>query len=139
MYLLDTNVISELRRKTPHGAVTAWLNSVADASLRISAVSMAEIQRGIEMARETDPAKAAEIEAWADKVEQSFSILNVDSSIFRLHARWMHKRSGAGYEDALIAATAKTHGLTVVTRNLPNFVGFEVKLFDPFSFRGAAN
>ena len=68
MYLLDTNVISELRRPKPHGAVLAWFESVADSDLHISAVSLGEIQAGIELTRDQDAAKAAEIEQWADLV-----------------------------------------------------------------------
>ena len=62
MYLLDTNVVSELRRPRPHGAVLAWLREVPDSSLYISAVTIGELQAGVEMTREQDPAKAAEIE-----------------------------------------------------------------------------
>jgi hypothetical protein len=62
LYLLDTNVVSELRRVRPHGAVLAWLQSIPDSSLHISAVTIGEIQAGIEMTRERDPGKAAEIE-----------------------------------------------------------------------------
>ena len=66
MYLLDTNVVSELRKPRPHGAVVAWLQSVPDAELYLSAVTLGEIQSGIELTRDQDAAKAAEIEAWAD-------------------------------------------------------------------------
>jgi predicted nucleic acid-binding protein len=107
MYLLDTNVVSELRRKRPHGAVVAWVESLPTANLFLSAVTLAEIQRGIELLRPENAIKAQEIEAWADKVEQSYSIVSVDAAIFRLHARMMHNRSDTIYEDALIAATAK--------------------------------
>ena len=68
MYLLDTNVVSELRKPRPHGGVLAWIEAVADADLHISVVTLGEIQAGIEITREQDPAKAAEIEAWADQV-----------------------------------------------------------------------
>jgi toxin FitB len=71
MYLLDTNVISELRRPRPHGAVGAWLESVADGDLHVSVVTLGEIQAGIELTREQDVAKAAEIEQWADMVAAS--------------------------------------------------------------------
>lgn len=136
MYLLDTNVVSELRRLRPHGGVKAWVASVPDASLHLCAVTLGEIQRGVERARETDPQKARDIEAWADKIERSFSVLPIDAAIFRLHARWMHARPKACYEDALIAAAAKIHGLTVVTRNARDFAAYEVALFDPFSYQG---
>lgn len=137
MYLLDSNVVSELRRLRPHGAVKAWLASVPDARLHLCAVTLGEIQRGVERARETHPKKAHDIEVWADKIEQSFSVLSIDAAIFRLHARWMHARPANCFEDALIAATAKIHSLTLVTRNTKDFVAYEVALLDPFSSQGA--
>lgn len=132
MYLLDTNVISELRRPKPHGAVLAWLASVNDADLRISAVTIGEIQSGIEITRERDEAKAQEIDAWLAQVAQSWNVLPMDAAIFRCWARLMHRRSNDLIEDAMIAATAKVHGLTVVTRNRGDFAVFGVETFDPF-------
>ncbi|MDM0027195.1 type II toxin-antitoxin system VapC family toxin [Variovorax saccharolyticus] len=132
MYLLDTNVISELRRPRPHGAVLAWLQSVPDSDLHVSAVSLGEIQAGIEITREQDEAKAAEIEQWADAVASSYNALPMDAETFRLWARLMHQRSDALYEDAMIAATAMRHQLKVVTRNTADFSGFGVELFNPF-------
>lgn len=136
MYLLDTNVVSELRRLRPHGAVKAWVASIPDARLHLCAVTLGEIQRGILRARETNPEKTRVIENWADKIEASFSVLPIDAAIFRLHARWMHARPGSCYEDALIAAVAKIHGLTVVTRNTKDFAAYDVALFDPFTYQG---
>ena len=136
MYLLDTNVISELRRAKPHGAVVAWLETVPDAALDISALSLGEIQAGVEKLRQRDAQKAQEIEQWADRVEQTFAVLPIDGRVFRLHARWMVARSDHAYEDALIAATAQVHGLTLVTRNARDFSHFDVPLFDPFTFSG---
>lgn len=136
MFLLDTNVVSELRRARPHGAVVAWLNSAAEASLRISAATLGEIQRGVEITRERDAAKAREIEAWADKLEQSFAVVPADAAVFRQHARLMRLRPNSAYEDALIAATAGVYDFTVVTRNVADFEGFGVRVFDPFGFRG---
>jgi hypothetical protein len=134
MYLLDTNVVSELRRTRPHGAVTAWLRTLADSDIHISAVTLGEIQAGIELTREQDPAKAAEIEAWADGLLELPNILPMDAAAFRVWARIMHRRSDALTEDAMIAATARVHGLTVATRNLRDFQGLGVEIFNPYSF-----
>jgi toxin FitB len=84
MYLLDTNVVSELRRVRPHGGVLAWAESVADADLHLSAVTIGEIQAGIEITREQDPEKAAEIEAWLDQVADTYNILPMDAPNARL-------------------------------------------------------
>ena len=132
MYLLDTNVVSELRKPRPHGAVLAWLQSTADADLHLSAVTLGEIQAGIELTRERDATKAAEIEAWADLVAASYNILPMDGETFRTWARLMHRKSGMLYEDAMIAATAMVHKLTVVTRNITDFADFDVSLLNPF-------
>jgi len=133
MYLLDTNVVSELRKPRPHGAVLAWLNGVDDRDLRLSAVTLGEIQAGIEITRERDPAKAAEIEAWLDQVAETWNVLPMDSASFRLWAKLMHRRSDALIEDAMIAATARVHGLTVATRNVKDFADFGVELLNPYN------
>jgi predicted nucleic acid-binding protein len=133
MYLLDTNVVSELRKPRPHGAVLSWLEGVADTDLRLSAVTLGEIQAGIELTREQDAAKAAEIEAWADQVESTFGVLPMDAAVFRAWAKLMHKQSDTVYEDAMIAATAQVHHLTVVTRNVRDFKRFGVPVFNPFA------
>ena len=133
MYLLDTNVVSELRRLRPHGAVLAWLDGVADADLHLSAVTIGEIQAGIEMTREQDVAKAAEIEAWLDQVARTYNVLDMNADVFRAWARLMHRKSGEIVEDAMIAATASVHGLTVVTRNTRDFEGLNVPLLNPFA------
>lgn len=132
MFLLDTNVVSELRKPKPHGAVVAWLQNVDDADLHLSAVTIGEIQAGIELTRDQDLAKATEIEAWLDQVAGAYNIIPMDAAAFRAWARLMHHRSDAVYEDAMIAATAKVHGLTVVTRNVSDFRDFGVALMNPF-------
>jgi len=132
MYLLDTNVVSELRKTRPHGAVVAWLETVADEDIHLSAVTLAEIQIGIEMTREQDAFKAAEIEAWADQVAATYNVLTMDATTFRVWAKLMHRQSDTVYEDAMIAATARVNHLTVVTRNVGDFERFNVPIFNPF-------
>jgi toxin FitB len=133
MYLLDTNVVSEFRRPRPHGAVLAWLSAVDDADLNISAVTLGEIQAGIELTREQDADKAASIEFWADQVADTYNVLPMTAEVFRLWAKLMHKQSDTVSEDAMIAATAIAHKLTVVTRNVNDFERFGVKIINPFS------
>jgi len=135
MFLLDTNVVSELRRIRPHGAVLAWLRSVGDENLHLSAVTIGEIQAGIEITREQDPDKAAEIEAWLDQIAETYNILNMDARVFRLWARLMHRRSDHLIEDTMIAATAAAHNLTIVTRNVRDFAGLGVPTLNPFETR----
>lgn len=133
MYLLDTNVVSELRKPKPHGAVLQWIQDAADADLHISAVTVGEIQAGIEITREQDSAKAAELEQWLELVSASFNIVPMDAAAFREWARLMHRASDTVYEDAMIAATAKLNKLTVVTRNVADFKQFGVEVLNPFA------
>ena len=132
MYLLDTNIVSELRKPRPHGGVLAWLESVDDPALHLSAVTLGEIQAGIEITRRQDAAKVAQIEAWLDAVAGTYNVLPMDGTTFRAWARLMHGRSDTLYEDAMIAATAAVHHLTVVTRNVADFAAFGVPLLNPF-------
>ena len=132
MYLLDTNVISELRRPRPHGAVLAWLESVDDTHLFVSAVTLGEIQAGIELTREQDATKASEIESWLDRVAGSYNVLPMDAAVFRTWARLTHRRPDTLYEDAMIAAAARVHGLTVVSRNVADFKALGQVVLNPF-------
>ena len=132
MYLLDTHVVSELRRPRPHATVVSWLESIEAADLHLSALTLGEIQAGIELTREQDADKAAEIEAWLELVSVAYNVLPMDAAAFRVWARLMHRKSNTLYEDAMIAATAKVHGLTVVTRNVSDFRAFGVRVLNPF-------
>jgi toxin FitB len=135
MYLLDTNVVSELRRPRPHGAVLAWLGSVSDADLHLSAVTIGELQAGVEITREQNPERAAEIEGWLEEVAATWNVLAMDAGAFRRWAKLMHRRSDHLIEDAMIAATATVHDLTVVTRNVRDFEVFGVRTLNPFAWK----
>jgi hypothetical protein len=133
VYLLDTNVISELRRTKPHGAVLAWFRAVRPDEIVIPAVVIGEIQDGAEITRKQDQLKAAEIEAWLDYVMANFTVLPMDGAIFREWARLMAGNSDDLSGDAMIAATARIHGMVIVTRNVKDFKRFRVQVFNPFT------
>ncbi|CAN2533451.1 Toxin+FitB [Methylocapsa aurea] len=135
MYLLDTNVVSELRRARPHGGVLAWLASVADHDLYLSAVTIGEIQAGIEITRGRDAERAAAIEAWLEQVAATYNVLAMDAPAFRQWARLMHRKPDRLIEDAMIAATALVHGLTVVTRNMRDFEALGAPMLNPFEWK----
>src|ERR1700690_1612923 len=98
MYLLDTNVVSELRKPKPHGAVIAWIQSIPD-----------------------------------DQLSEAYEIIPIDAGMFREWARLMEGRSDHLIEDAIIAATARIRGLIVATRNVRDFRGLAVEVFNPFT------
>lgn len=133
MYLLDTNVISELRKIKPHGAVSAWFDSVSASQIQIPAVVIGELQAGVEKTRQQDPRKATEIDGWIDRILSTFVVLAMEGVIFREWARLMHGKSDDLSADAMIAATARVHGMVVVTRNIKDFSGFGVQVFNPFT------
>jgi len=133
VFLLDTNVFSELRKARPHGAVLAWVGTVPPSRLFVSAMTVAEIQAGVELTREQDSTKASEIEAWLTRMIATSQVLPMDLEVARIWAKIMHGKSKSMDEDGWIAATAKHHRFTVVTRNVRDFVGFGVDIFNPFT------
>jgi predicted nucleic acid-binding protein len=132
MFLLDTNVVSETRKPKPHGGVMAWLDAQESNVLFISAMTIGELQRGVEVTREQDENKAAEIEAWLEQIVASGQMLALDAAVCREWARLMHGQSDTLADDAFIAATARVHGLTVVTRNERDFKALRVPTLNPF-------
>jgi predicted nucleic acid-binding protein len=131
-YLLDTNVVSELRKQKPHGAVLGWIQSLRNEEAFISAITLGELQAGVELTRTQDPTKAQEIERWVDRLAGVYQVLPMDARCFREWARLMHKKSDRLIEDAMIAATARLHDLVIATRNERNFIGFDVQIYNPF-------
>jgi len=135
-FLLHTNVVSELRKPKPRGAVVAWLSRAGDDQLFLSAVTLGELQAGIERTRAQDAKKAQEIESWVDQLADSIQVLPMDAPCFREWAHLMNGKSDTLVEDAMIAATARVRGLTVATRNVRDFTELGVALLNPFLANG---
>jgi predicted nucleic acid-binding protein len=131
-YLVDTNIISEIHKPKPHGAVVAWFKGLSDEQICLSAVTFGELQQGIERTRKQDMVKAGAIEAWVDEVEKSMTVLPMDTRSFREAARIMVGKQDDLFYDAMIAVTARLHGLTVATRNEKDFAHLGVPVFNPF-------
>jgi predicted nucleic acid-binding protein len=131
-YVLDTNVVSELRKPRPHGAVVAWFSDLNASQIFLSAVTIGELQSGAERVRKRDLAKASEIESWIGQLVESFQILPMDAMCFREWARLMEGKPDHLFEDAMIAASARIHHLVVATRNERDFVQWELQVVNPF-------
>ena len=133
MYLLDTNVVSALRRPDRNPAPAAWLAAQRSSDVYLSVVTIAEVERGIALKRPRDPQFAQELALWAERILTRYAdnVLRVDVATAR---RWGRLSAALGNEniDLLIAATALEHGLTVVTRNVRHFAPTGVPVFDPF-------
>jgi predicted nucleic acid-binding protein len=138
MFLLDTNVVSELRKGgtgRAHPSVVAWAGSVDAATLFLSVVTILEIERGVLLAERRDVAQGATLRAWFERqVLPAFEgrILPIDATVARRCAA-LHVPDPKSDRDALIAATALVHGLSVATRNTADFVATGVGLVDPFA------
>jgi hypothetical protein len=134
MFLLDTVIVSELRKKRPDAGVVRWISKQQDDLLYLSVVTLGEIERGIEKRRKVDTEFADELAAWLESLMRLYAdrILSVTPSVAR---RWGRLSAQLGHygADLLIAASALTHGLTIVTRNAGQFEPTGVKLINPFS------
>ena len=132
MFLLDTDVVSLLRRPDRHPAPARWLRAQRPADVFISVVTLAEMERGLAQQRQLDPAFARDLAAWMEQTTVSFAdrIIAVDSAAARLWGR-MSGDIGHFNVDLLIAATALVHGLTVVTRNVRHFEPAGVRVLNP--------
>jgi len=136
-YLLDTNVVSELRKSERRAdpGVRAWVAGRAASDLYLSAITVLEVQVGIERLARRDRAQAARLQTWLDdELLDAFArrVLAVDVPVARRAAR-LHVPDPRPERDALIAATAAAHGLTVVTRNVKDFDSLDVAVVDPWS------
>jgi len=109
-----------------------WLAAQEASALYISAMTVGELQRGIELTRAQDAPKARDIEVWLEQVMASGQVLAMDAAVCREWARLMHGRTNTLIEDAFIAATALVHRLTVATRNVRDFKALGVASINPF-------
>jgi toxin FitB len=132
-YLLDTNVISEIRRGLDAN-VSAWANGVEDAELHLSVLTLGEIRKGIERLRGRDLDQATAFASWLDALRGGFAdrILPIDDAVADEWGR-LNPPSERKTVDSLIAATARIHRLIVVTRNAADFDGCEVEVINPWS------
>lgn len=133
-YLLDTNVLSETRRRQADERVTAFLSSVDASALHISVLTLGELRKGVANKKQTDPGSAKKLAAWIDGLEYSFAdhILGIDAAVARLWGELSAERPRPVI-DTLLAATAMVHDLTLVTRNTVDVQGIKVKVFNPWT------
>ena len=138
MYLIDTNVISELRKGDGcDSRVTAWYGGVRDEELYLSVLVVGEIRQGVERLRVRSSARARILENWLAAVVAAFGprVLPVDSEVAEIWGR-LGARGSFPVIDALLAATAQAHGLTLVTRNVKDIRRCGVRCLNPFQFAG---
>lgn len=131
-YLLDTNIISEIHKPKPHGAVIAWFLGLRDEQVCLSAVTLGELQDGIERTRIRDAPKASAIEEWVNELENSSTVLPMDARCLRETARMMVGKQDDLFNDVMIAATARLNNLTIATRNEKDFKDLPVDIVNPF-------
>lgn len=133
MYLLDTVVLSEARKASCHGAVKAWLITTPQSQQFVPAVAFGEIERGLQKTRIHDSAKATQIESWMRLLLTTAQIVPMDGAMFVMFQTFLSATGRNDIEDLMIAATARVRGLMIVTRNVRDFRGFGVPIFDPWT------
>ena len=135
-YLIDTNIISEVRKGSRcHPNVAAWFASVTDDELYMSVLVLGEIRKGIERLRPNSPAQAVALESWLEEISESYGdrVLSIERLVVNEWGRMSAMRT-VSIIDALLAATAKVHGMTLVTRNISDVAALGADLLNPFEF-----
>jgi predicted nucleic acid-binding protein len=137
-FLVDTNVLSDLRKRRPNPGVLEWFDETDEELLHLSVITLGEIKRGTERLRLRDPTQAVSLDAWMESLQLRFAdrLHPIDEAVAM---RWgeLGIHQPISVTDGLIAATALYHGLTVVTRNTSDFVPNHIPVFNPF--RGDSN
>lgn len=133
-YLLDTNVLSETRRKKSDSGLMSFLQSAETSTLYISVLALGELRKGVAVKGRSDPGAAKNLDAWVDGLEYSFAdrILGIDAATARLWGEWSAERPRP-VVDTLMAASAVSRGMTLVTRNVGDLRGIKVKLLNPWA------
>jgi hypothetical protein len=133
-FLLDTNVLSETRKKQPDVRVVRFLTDTDPSAIYISVLVLGELRKGVAQKRRSDAAAASSLSGWVDGLEFSFGdrMVGIDAAIARLWGELSAQRPRPVI-DTLLAATAMVHGFTLVTRNTADFDDTEVKLYNPFT------
>lgn len=133
-FLLDTNVLSETRKKKADERVMAFLAGAEPSALYISVLTLGELRKGVALKRRTDPDTANVLAGWVDGLELSFAdrLIGIDAATARLWGEWSAERPRPVI-DTLLAATAVGHNLTLVTRNMSDVQDLPVALLDPWS------
>jgi predicted nucleic acid-binding protein len=133
-YLLDTNVLSETRKKRADAGVIAFLQAAEASSLYVSVLTLGELRKGVAKKMRENESEAKRLADWVDGLEYSFAdrILGIDAATARLWGDWSSERPRP-VVDTLLAATAELHSLTLVTRNIRDVRGIPVKLLNPWS------
>jgi toxin FitB len=132
-YLLDTNILSETRKRRPNPAVLDFLAAAEDRELFVSVLTLGELRKGVELKRESDAEAANQLEAWLGGIEAHFQdrVLSIDASVALLWGKLSAKKSSPVI-DTLIAATALVRDLTLVTRNVRDVAWSGVELINPW-------
>ena len=135
MYILDTHVVSELRRQAPQAV--KWIRAVQPEALYLSAITIGAIMRGVMMKTRTDPAAAAALHRWLDELRIVYAarILPVDDAVAATWG-WLMAQRTRPVADGLIASTARVHNKVLVTRNIKDFADMGVQLLDPWTLTG---
>lgn len=137
-YVLDTNIVSEMTKRLRNPSVQAWLDTVTGPNLYLGVLAFGEIRKGVELLRRRDPLQAGGYESWLNRLQREFRtrVLPITAAVAEEWGRMQATRP-LPIVDGLIAATARAHDRILVTRNVKDFAGLDMKTINPFDWRTA--